>query len=283
MIKNGRLWDGSRFFRGDVLTEEGYIAQIAERIDADARFVYDAAGKTVSTGLVDLHVHMQGVSNHNIGINAEMSSFPFGVTAAVDCGAELGDEAFLNNLAVKNLVFVSIRAVDGIFDVAATEARLQKYGKRAAGLKVYFDTNIKACPALEQLQKICTYSRAHGLKVMVHCSNSPASMAEIVNVLNPGDILTHIYHGGVNSCTEDEFASLLAAREKGIVLDAGFAAHVHADLSKFRQAVRAGVLPDTISISPAAAPLCAAADTALPCACPWPALRDWRRRISSVP
>ena len=247
LIKNGRVWDGERFRTADVLTEGERVIRIDETIEETATYTFDAAGKIVSAGLVDLHVHLKGVSNDNIGIQAEMSSFPFGVTAAVDCGAGQGDKKFLNSLAVKNLVFVTAKCRDGQCDFATVEAALQRYEEKAVGLKVYYDSNIKSCPSADGLREICAYAREKGLKVMVHCSNSPAPMAEIVETLHASDILTHIYHGGEHTCLDDNFAALHAARKKGIVLDAGFAGHVHTNLGIFTRAVEAGVLPDTIS------------------------------------
>ena len=50
----------------------------------------DAEGKYLIPGLIDLHTHLKGVSCDKYGIAAESCCFPFGVTAAVDAGAELG-------------------------------------------------------------------------------------------------------------------------------------------------------------------------------------------------
>lgn len=88
---------------------------------------------------------------------------------------------------------------------------------------------------------------AGGLKVMVHCNHSPTSMLSIVEALSPGDVLSHVYHGGKNDCTEDNFAALRLAKEKGVILDAAFAGHVHTDFSVLQKAFDAGFFPDTVS------------------------------------
>ena len=85
LIKNGRLWDGECFSYADVLTEGKAVKEIGKSIGT-ADFVYDAEGKTVTAGLVDIHVHTTGISSDEFGINAEMSSFPFGVTAISNAG-----------------------------------------------------------------------------------------------------------------------------------------------------------------------------------------------------
>jgi dihydroorotase len=72
-------------------------------------------------------------------------------------------------------------------------------------------------------------------------------MRSIVEALAPGDILSHIYHGGQNDCTADGYAAFRLAREKGVILDAAFAGHVHTDFVVLRNAFAAGYFPDTIS------------------------------------
>jgi predicted amidohydrolase len=72
-------------------------------------------------------------------------------------------------------------------------------------------------------------------------------MAETVNVMKCGDIITHAYHGGENNCTENNFDALKLAKEKGIIVDTGFAGYVHTDFSVFKEAIKAGYYPDTIS------------------------------------
>jgi predicted amidohydrolase len=46
---------------------------------------------------------------------------------------------------------------------------------------------------------------------------------------------------------EDDFACVKKAKEKGVIIDAGFAGHVHTDFSILQKAADAGVFPDTIS------------------------------------
>lgn len=247
LIKNGRVWDGEKFLFADILAEGKAIINIEKNISDHADFVFDATGKTVSAGLVDIHVHMKGIASDEFGINPEMSSFPFGVTAVNDAGSANGNRALLDSFAVKNTVFVSVGIRDNRADFTVTEKLLQKYGDKAIGIKVYFDTTITEVRDITPLKEICHYAKSKGLNVMVHCSNSPTSMAEIVNTLSAGDILTHIYHGGENSCTQNDFEAFKLVKQKGVVLDAGFAGHVHTNFGNLEKSIVAGYLPDTIS------------------------------------
>ena len=204
LIKNGRIWDGEKFFFGDILTDDSKILKIAEHIDAEARFTFDVAGKIVSAGLVDIHVHMRGISSDNYGISTDLSCIPFGVTTACDGGGLQGDEALLTSFTVKSMTFASAVIENNNLNVAATEARFRDYGSRALGLKLFFDTSSKHIVDITPLQQVCDLATKLGCKVLVHCAHSPTTMEDVVRTLRPGDILTHIYHGNENICADND-------------------------------------------------------------------------------
>lgn len=243
LIKNGRVWDGDKLFYGDILTDNGKISEISENISTNVDYVYPADGKIVSPGLVDIHTHFLGF----YGINAEMSCIPFGVTAAADAAAEPDGKNLYENFLVKNKVFVSTEIKNNKAVFENTENVLKYYGDKAVGLKVYFDTGICEISDTSPLKEICDFAKSRSLSVMVHSSNSPVKMYDIISALNKGDILTHAYHGGMNNASEDNFECLKLAKEKGVVIDAGFAGNVHTDFGVFENAVKNGYDPDTIS------------------------------------
>ena len=61
VIKNGRVINPATKFDGiaDVLIEDGRIKEIGANLEAADASVYDAAGKIVTPGLIDLHVHFR--------------------------------------------------------------------------------------------------------------------------------------------------------------------------------------------------------------------------------
>jgi len=245
LIKNGNLWDGKRFFKGDVLTDGNIIIDIAEHIDEKSNYTYDAAGQIVSAGLIDAHAHFRGVSAKVYGIPAEAVCFPFGVTAALDVSAINGNQQVLDSFAVKTkvLAFIGIKEDQAVFTSA--EKAFENYGNQVIGLKICFSA--PAAQTIAPLQQACEYARSKGLPLMVHCTNTPVPMAKIVECLQKGDILTHPFHGGVNRASADHYECLKLAKEKGIWIDAGFAGHVHTDFSVLKGAIDAGIFPDTIS------------------------------------
>lgn len=247
LIKNGRIWDGNQFFCADVLTDGEQIAKIAPCIADEATYVYDASGKIVSAGLVDTHVHMRVLPTDAFSIQAEMSCFPFGVTAAADAGREHGNLAVLDSFMLKNVVFVTAHIADNRVNFDRLTKALAHFADRAVGIKVYFDETLFEVRDIQPLAEICTFAKASYLRVMVHCSNAPTPMPDILGTLNPGDILTHAFHGGRNNAAEDQFASMKQAQKRGVVIDAGFAGHIHTDFSVFAKAIENWVFPDTIS------------------------------------
>lgn len=248
LIKNGRVWDGNRFFYADVLTQDQTIVRIGENIaPVKNTYVFDATGMTVSAGLVDCHVHMLGTESDKFGISADLSTIPFGVTAAADAGGAHANRELVQNHLVKNVTFAKVLIKDDRADFTVTEKKLRLYGDEIIGIKVYFDAASDDVRTIAPLQQACAYARDKKLLVMVHCSGSPTPMAEILETLSPGDILTHAFHGGSHTAADDGFIALRDAKERGIVIDAGFAGHIHTDFGVFRAAVAQGVLPDTIS------------------------------------
>ena len=247
LIKNGRVWDGEQFFHADVLTENSVIAAIAPQISEKADSKFDAEGMTVSAGLVDCHMHFAGISSPSYAICPEMGCLPFGVTAAADAGGTRGSSVVLDSFAVKAVVFADSVIENDCLNETATYRHIRMLGGKCVGIKLFYDATSPKLKTIQPLRQVCAYARKLGLKVMVHCNHSPTSMLSIVETLSGGDILSHVFHGGANACYEDSYAAFRLARQKGVVLDAAFAGHVHTDFKVFTQAIENGQFPDTIS------------------------------------
>ena len=231
----------------DVFIERDKVKKISENICEDAGFIYDATGKIVSAGLVDAHVHMKGISIENFGIQAEMSCFPFGVTAANDAWAMLGSKKTLDTFMIKNTVFMFVNFIDNHACFENIQEMRKRYGDNAIGIKVCFDEEMSQVKDITPLKEVCDYARNNNLKVMVHSAGSPTKMKDIIETLNPGDILTHAFHGGKNNAISNDFEAIKLAKKRGVYIDAGMAANVHTDFEIFKLAIDQGCLPDLIS------------------------------------
>ena len=246
LVKNGKVWDGEKFFFSDVYLENGKVARIANGVGVDAEFVYDATGQIVSAGLVDSHLHMRKMSSDVLGVG-DWACFPFGVTSAVDAWIEQDTVTEASASLVKTIGFIGTSISDNHLRTDKVEPLKRAWQEKAVGVKVCFDGRDTDARAITPVCEAVETAERYGLKVMVHCNHSPVPMMEIVKALRKGDILTHPYHGGENNASEDGFECLRYAKAKGVVLDAGFAGHIHTDFGVYREAVQCGCIPDTIS------------------------------------
>lgn len=244
LIKNGTVWTKNGYEKNDVLFEGTTVKKIEKNIESDTIRVFDAENMLVLPGLIDTHMHMKNVTIDQFGVDASAACFPHGVTCAAEASACFNDEAFLNTFSVKNVVFVGGKYENNSFSLKNFDYK--KYGKKAIGLKIFYDTNAYDIKDVSPLKDICKIARDNNLKVMVHSTGTPVPMMEIVETLNKGDILSHAFHGGKNNSSEDNFECLKYAKEKGVIVDVGFAGYVHTDFSVLRKAIEMGVFPDTI-------------------------------------
>lgn len=247
LIKNGRVWDGERFLFADVLTDNKHVVKLEPHITDSANCVFDAEGMTVSAGFVDAHTHLRGVSCDRFGIQAEMCCFPFGVTAAADGAASKGDKSLLEGFMLKSVAFAGAEIRENRANFGKTESIMSLYGDRIVGIKSYFDANVGEISSIEPLREICEFAHNRGLRVMVHCTNSPIALSEILTALQKGDILTHAFNGSANNAEADGFKSMIEAQKRGVVIDVGFAGNVHTDFGIMKRALKKGIVPDVIS------------------------------------
>ena len=247
LIKNGRVWDGYCFSQKDIYIEDGIVAAIEPSICCQANYVADAEGKLVTPGLIDVHAHFCGLSMKRWAASADLSCLPFGVTAAAEAGACFFANALAENFVPHTFVFCLARVENNQALLDQTEQLLAHYGHRALGIKICFDDKSGHVKDLSPLQQVCDFAHARDLKVMVHCTNSPVSMAQVVDTLHAGDILSHAFHGGKNTAAKDGFACLRKAKEKGVFLDAAFAGSSHVSFQVFSESIQSGILPDSIS------------------------------------
>ncbi len=247
LFKGGRIWNGEKFIFADLLTENEKIAEIEKNIKSDADYIIDASGKTVSAGLVDIHTHFKGISCDAFGISADIATLPFGVTAAVDASAGSGNPEILNSYHIKSRLFAVADFKDNKAYLDNALKTMELYGESVIGIKAYFDEEISEVYDIEPLKEVVEFAKRHNLIVMVHSANSPVLMSELLSALRKGDILTHSYHTGKNNVSDDEYKSLKEAKNRGVIIDVGFAGHVHTDFGVLENAIKCGATPNTIS------------------------------------
>ena len=277
-IKGGEVLDPSQSLRGkrDVGIRWGVVEAVTETIPAErALKTIDASGKLVLPGLVDLHCHVYPYGSA-IGIPAdELVQFQ-GTTTVVSAG-----DAGVNNLAAlrryivaqsraRMYAFVHI-ANNGLsafpvaelynIDNAQVEACAMALAENPdflIGVKVRMSENIIFKHGLEPLKRGIQACEMCGwpAKMMVHIGGVETRelMSDILNLLRPGDVLTHCYSGypnvsgvGTNIVQDGKLLpAALAAKQRGVLFDVGHGGGSF-DFTVAEVAIPGGCTPDTIS------------------------------------
>jgi len=278
VIKGGNVLDPSQPLRGrhDIGIRYGLIESIENEIPASrALQVIDAGGRLVTPGLVDLHCHVYPYGSA-MGIPADELVPHQCTTTCVSAG-----DAGANNFAgfrrfivaqtrTRLYAFVHIANI-GLasfplpelynIDYAQVEACAKTVAENAdiaIGVKVRMSENIIAKNGAEPLRRAidaCEMAGT-GARVMAHIGGVETTelMSQILDLLRPGDILTHVYSGAPNlsgaftNIVQDGkvIPAALAARERGVIFDVGHGAGSF-DYTVAEAAIAQGFLPDTIS------------------------------------
>jgi len=278
LIKGGDVLDPSQSLRGrrDIGIRFGMVEAVEPDIaEARAVRVINASGKLVTTGLVDLHSHVYPYGSA-IGIPADESVVNQCATTCVSAG-----DAGANNFAAfrrfivgqtrtRLYAFVHIANV-GLtpfpvaelynIDFAQVDACAKTIGENAdiaLGAKVRMSENIIAKHGTEPLKRaiMACEKSGTGAKVMCHIGGVETGelMSQILDLLRPGDILTHAYSGFPNmagaftNIVQDGklIPAALAAKQRGVVFDVGHGGGSF-DYTVAEVAIPGGCGPDTIS------------------------------------
>ncbi|MCC7352378.1 MAG: amidohydrolase/deacetylase family metallohydrolase [Anaerolineae bacterium] len=269
LITNGTVIDPAHSLHQqlDVALAGGRVAAVAPALPpSSARQVLDASGLLVLPGLIDLHTHLfAGVSF--LGVEPDPNCLAKGVTTAVDAGsAGASDFAGFRRYVIdasqtRIYAFLNISALGMLTDLVGeledlryadadrAVAVAKEHRDRIVGIKVRLSRAFVGENGLEPLRRARAAADRLELPLMVHVGNTPAPLAEILDQLEPGDVLTHCYHGNAEGILDDQGRVLPAARHavtRGVVMDVG---HGRGSFS-FAVAERAleqGFLPGTIS------------------------------------
>jgi dihydroorotase len=278
VIKGGEVLDPSQSLRAkrDVGIRWGVVEAVDESIPAErALRTIDATGRLVMPGLVDLHCHVYPYGSA-IGIPAdELVQFQ-GTTTVVSAG-----DAGVNNLAaLRRFIVAQTRARMYAFlhiannglsafpvaelyniDNAQVEACAMALAENPdflIGVKVRMSENIIFKHGVEPLKRGIQACERCGwpAKMMVHIGGVETKelMNDILNLLRPGDVLTHCYTGfpnmsgaGTNIVQDGKLLpAALAAKQRGVMFDVGHGGGSF-DFTVAEVAIPGGCRPDTIS------------------------------------
>src|SRR5215467_1547779 len=278
VIKGGEVLDPSQSLHGrrDIGIRYGVVEAVEADIPAArALRVIDAGGKLVTPGLVDLHCHVYPYGSA-IGIPADELVAHQCTTTCVSAG-----DAGANNFAgfrrfivaqtrTRLYAFVHIANI-GLtpfplpelynIDFAQVDACAKAVAENAdiaVGVKVRMSENVIAKNGAEPLKRAIQACEMAGTGacVMAHIGGveNVALMIEILDLLRPGDILTHCYSGAPNlagaftNIVQDGrlLPAALAAKRRGVMFDVGHGGGSF-DYTVAEAAIAQGCPPDTIS------------------------------------
>ena len=272
LIRGGTLVDPAQAIsaKRDVAFSGGTVAAVAETLSGDAAEVIDAAGAFVTPGLIDIHTHVY--HGLYIGRHADQTSLANGVTTVVDAGSA----GWMTLPGLRDYVIPSYRTrVYAFLHIGATGlaitrimpelanikfAQVEEAARAATenrglvlGIKVRIAHGATGpgdqANAREALRRGRQAADLAGVPLMVHVSDTPISLDEILDLLRAGDIATHIFNGNAEQVLGPDGrvrGAVRAAKERGVVLDVGHAS-VHCDVKVARRAIAEGLLPTTLS------------------------------------
>ena len=278
IIKGGEVLDPSQNLRAkrDIGIYRGLIESIEAEIPAArARFVMPAAGRVVTPGLIDLHTHVYPYGSA-IGIPAD-ELIPYQGTTSVVSAGDAGANnfaayrrhitaqtrtrmwAFLHiaNIGLAGFPVPELYNID-FAQIDAAARVLAENSDMVLGIKVRMSENVIAQHGLEPLKRAIAACVAAGTggKIMVHIGGveSVAIMSGILDLLRPGDVLTHCYSGAPNlagkftNIVQDGklLPAALAAKRRGVLFDVGHGGGSF-DYTVAEPAIAQGCTPDIIS------------------------------------
>lgn len=269
LIRGGTVVDPASnvFGNVDILVRNNKIIAAQKSEELVASQVIDATGCYVFPGIIDFHTHLFH-GGTEIGVLPDTSLLPQGVTTAVDQGStgianyESFHRSVITHSQVRIFAYLNVapvglctlpRSLENVnpclFDVDKSKMLLEKYEKELLGLKLRTSQEIVGEFGFRPLKKTVEMAEKLGCNVVVHTTNPPGNAEEIVNIIRPGDIYTHMYqdkgHCIVKENGEIEEA-VTKAREEGIIFDTADGRE-HYSFSAIRRALAAGFKPDVIS------------------------------------
>jgi dihydroorotase len=262
--------DPSQRLRGkrDIGIKYGQIAAVAPSIPADRAVQrIEASGKLVTPGLIDLHTHF--CPHLGIGLPPDELVAITCTTTAVSAG-DAGSQTWgaFRHLAYPHsrtrlFSFVHIASIGLAGGLAPAEmlnidyANVEGCAKVVAenpdtvlGVKVRITDSVVGQNGLEPLRRAlrATEMAGKGYRVMCHIGAAPGNLSDLLDLLRPGDVLTHAYSGAGNNTVQNGrlLPAALAAKQRGVIIDVGHGGGSF-DFTIAEPAIQQGMTPDTIS------------------------------------
>jgi dihydroorotase len=245
LLKGGTVIDPGQDLRGalDVAVEDGKIARVAANIPkSEARRVIDVPGKTVTPGLIDLHTHVfDGVAAN--GVHPDIAGVHAGVTTVVDAGSS-GCATFgafprhilpkcetevipLLHICQTGLATNPDIIAESSIDLESTLRVAREHRGLIKGIKARMVSPALEIFGMEMPRLAKRAARESGVPLMVHIGDTtkrydPNVIRELLPLLEPGDIVTHLFTANPGGVLDTNGKLVPEAKElaaRGVWLD----------------------------------------------------------------
>jgi dihydroorotase len=272
LLKGGTVIDPAQNLRGalDVAVQDGKIARVAANIPAaEARRVVHVSGKTVTAGLIDLHTHVfDGVAAN--GVHPDVAGVHAGVTTVVDAGSA-GCATFtafprhilpkcetevipLLHICQTGLATNPDIIAESSIDLESTLRVAREYQGLIKGIKARMVSPALEIFGMEMPRLAKRAARESGLPLMVHIGDTtkrydPNVIRELLPLLEPGDIVTHLFTANPGGVLDTNGRLVPEAKElasRGVWLDTAHG-RMNFGFDVGRRVLDQGLLPHCIS------------------------------------
>src|SRR5437588_11688054 len=271
LIQHGEVVDPGAGLRGmlDIGISGGKVVAVGPSLPRDqARRTISARGLIVTPGLVDIHAHIF-VSAHDMGGHADHFCQARGVTTLCDAGST-GSATFAGlrqvidrEVRTRTRAFVNLSAIGIVgtsrggelshFPYADPEGcarTIEENPDLAIGVKLRYGPGIVWEYTTEPVKLARKTAAMAGVPLMIHITDSPIPLPDILAEMIPGDIITHCYHGRAHGIMGEEkqlvLKEVVEAQRHGIIFDCAHGRN-HFSFPMIEKALDQGFLPDTIS------------------------------------
>ena len=261
IIRGGRVIDPSLRLSAirDVAIAGGRIAAVEASLAADAAETIDARGRLVVPGLLDIHTHY---AREKEGPLVGLSD---GVTGWIDAGSQGADRiadpvAIARSAPQPGRVLINIGRGGilpdgdtmeiGRADVGAAKEAIARHRDLVVGVKARLSNAVAGANDVEVLRRAQEVASAFNLPVMIHMGQTVSPLPRLLELLKPGDIVTHLFAPPPNSIIDDSgriLPEVLAARRRGVWFDVANGRNGHVRWDMVERIMQTGFWPDTLS------------------------------------
>jgi dihydroorotase len=232
--------DSPRIESRSIHVENG---RIVDELSGRADQIIDATGAYVAPGFIDLHTH---VFSHSLFGHSRIAADRIGIRQGVACVVDAGssgavtidafDEFVIRTQRTRVFAFINIGSpglpnLGGghasrpeLCDLEGTVRAFERHPDWLVGVKVLASQSHTGSFGLEAVKLARKAAELVNRPLMLHIGNAPPVIDDVLDLLRPGDIVTHAYHGkigGVLGYRDQVIPAFREAVDRGVVVDLG--------------------------------------------------------------